>query len=317
MNGLHRCEICKSKIHISLYTEHVMLCSAPSKRMKFSSNKGFIVEQPSANSTTRITPNSLQSLSILVQKVCHIFSSIPDNSTMLIQRTHASSLINNTSHILDSAYATHGSVPLPSSTNAGEHESYPQLTTPEDNIDFDLNDQEGNVNDHQEINAAIETGSHLDQQSLSTSIVSNRFTSSEHAGIKLWNLLDRNNAPKCLYDEICYFIRSSNSNDLLHMPLADSFAAALTFLLYCNHFSFRMIGMYSASLSFCHSSFENLRVLSETSMPATNCFPSCSSILAELTALIFLVLSVMGNMSTIWPLRYEAALFNVSHRWIS
>ena len=198
-----------------------MLCSAPTKRIKLTS-KGFTVEQPSANNTTRIIPNSLQPLNIL-QQVTHVFSSIPDNSTM-IQRTHAAGMINNSSHhTFGSTYdTTHCSVPPPSLNNAGEHESSPPLTrTQEDNmIDFDLHDEEEvGVNHNQTIDTTLETGSHLlDQQSLSSSIVSNRYTSSEYAGIKLWNLLDKNKAPKCLYDEICHFIRSTNTKDLLHIP---------------------------------------------------------------------------------------------------
>jgi hypothetical protein len=34
----------------------------------------------------------------------------------------------------------------------------------------------------------------------------------------LWNILDERNAPKGLYDEICAFVRSTNSKDLMYMP---------------------------------------------------------------------------------------------------
>lgn len=204
-----------------------MNCLAPSKRMGYTSKYGYIIEQASIVSS--ITPliqhdaNHIPNVLNMQFQMSNILSSVSDNATMF-QRSHASTAINNTS----SGGLLSQRAPQPE--NEEDNHSSTSFS-PFEHDDFIPGDELHNegetavtipttLNNNHELSASTDSTTSNDQISFST--LSQRYTSSEYAGIKLWNILDKSNAPKGLYDEICAFVRSTNSKDLMHMPSSTS-----------------------------------------------------------------------------------------------
>ena len=185
-----------------------MNCHDPSKRMRFTSKYGYIIEQPSIIPNTishliQHDANHIPNVLNIQAQNSNILYSVPDNATMF-QRSHASiATINNTSYgILNSVHEP----PFSQSENEEEDNYSSTSFSPYESNETFLG--EGCID---------ESGT-----AGTMSATLNRFTTSEYTGIKLWNILDKRNAPKGLYDEICSFIRSTNTKDLMYMPSSSS-----------------------------------------------------------------------------------------------